>query len=250
MIPFGLTSLMTLSLPMARRATKCVDVDEPIPGASALWLCNDGAGQVLTDYSGNGYNGTLGSTAGDDTNDPAWAATGLTFDADDFATAGATVAGTAAAYSAIVVFKRTSGTGNAYLLNSYNITAKSGFRIYLNGGNCYFGQYDPDGGGTSRLAPAVAAASDAWHIATGIWDGAALQLVVDDVASAAVACAGYTASAATPITFGRYAEMDGSYFTGGIAYAAYYPFALTPAQVARTHAALKALVAPRGVVLP
>lgn len=55
-----------------------------VPGASAIYLFNEGAGQVLTDYSGNGYHGTLGSTTGDDTHDPAWGATGLTFVADDY----------------------------------------------------------------------------------------------------------------------------------------------------------------------
>jgi hypothetical protein len=38
---------------------------------------------VLTDRSGGGHHGTLGSTAGADTNDPSWTAEGLSFTTDD-----------------------------------------------------------------------------------------------------------------------------------------------------------------------
>lgn len=39
--------------------------------------------QLLIDYSGNGNHGTLGSTAGVDTNDPTWTNLGLVYGADD-----------------------------------------------------------------------------------------------------------------------------------------------------------------------
>lgn len=41
MIPFGLSSLMTVSMPIGRRLSKCL-----VPGASAFYLCNEGADLV------------------------------------------------------------------------------------------------------------------------------------------------------------------------------------------------------------
>ena len=39
---------------------------------SGYWPMNEGRGQVVRDWSGNGNNGQLGSTAGADANDPTW----------------------------------------------------------------------------------------------------------------------------------------------------------------------------------
>lgn len=54
------------------------------PGALAIYDFLDGSGDTLTDRSGNGQHGQLGSTAGADTNDPDWDASGfLSFTAAD-----------------------------------------------------------------------------------------------------------------------------------------------------------------------
>jgi hypothetical protein len=39
---------------------------------SGYWPMNEGKGQTVRDWSGNGNNGQLGSTAGADANDPSW----------------------------------------------------------------------------------------------------------------------------------------------------------------------------------
>ena len=39
---------------------------------SGYWPMNEGKGQLVRDWSGNGNNGQLGSTAGVDANDPSW----------------------------------------------------------------------------------------------------------------------------------------------------------------------------------
>jgi hypothetical protein len=50
-------------------------------GLIAEWRFDEGAGQVLTDYTGNGHHGRLGSTAGIDPSDPSWSSEGLVFTA-------------------------------------------------------------------------------------------------------------------------------------------------------------------------
>jgi len=47
------------------------------------WRFNEGIGQVVNDYSGNGYQGQLGPTPGIDTGDPEWTREGLVLTTDD-----------------------------------------------------------------------------------------------------------------------------------------------------------------------
>lgn len=48
-------------------------------GLVAAWRFDDGAGQQLTDYSGNGNHGTLGLLPISETNEPSWTVRGLSF---------------------------------------------------------------------------------------------------------------------------------------------------------------------------
>jgi hypothetical protein len=52
-------------------------------GLRGWYKFNEGSGQSVTDYSGNGNHGQLGTTAGADTNDPTWVTSGLQFITDD-----------------------------------------------------------------------------------------------------------------------------------------------------------------------
>jgi hypothetical protein len=53
-------------------------------GLVVYYRFDEGSGQMVADLSGNGNGGTLGSTAGADTNDPSWVAEGLSFTTDDY----------------------------------------------------------------------------------------------------------------------------------------------------------------------
>lgn len=53
-------------------------------GLQAMFEFDAGVGQVLADTSGNSRHGTLGSSAGADSNDPAWTSEGLDFTLDDY----------------------------------------------------------------------------------------------------------------------------------------------------------------------
>src|SRR5690606_37313033 len=53
-------------------------------GGVAAPRSDEGAGQVLTDYTDHGHHGRLGATTGADTADPVWTAQGLSFDGGDF----------------------------------------------------------------------------------------------------------------------------------------------------------------------
>lgn len=50
----------------------------------AEYRFDSGSGQTLVDYSGNGYDGTLGGTGSSESTDPTWASEYLAFDTNDY----------------------------------------------------------------------------------------------------------------------------------------------------------------------
>jgi hypothetical protein len=84
-------------------------------GLLALYQMGEGSGQSLPDSSGAGRDGTLGSTAGADTNDPLWTAAGLSYSTDDYADCGASSALQPAAWTVCVAAKLTPDVVNPML---------------------------------------------------------------------------------------------------------------------------------------
>lgn len=201
-----------------------------VPGASAIYLFNEGSGTTLHDYSGNGNHGTLGAGAAA----PTWTQYGLSFDGGDLVQlARQTYAG---AFSIQWVASRTGTADYEYVFgDTGDTTCKFGYgsvstRLYVRVG------------GTDIAVPTTHPAG--YHSVTITRDGAgAVALGVDGAVAA-----NFTAGGS--ITLNRIGvDAGGKYFIGTLCAGLIYPFALTPAQVAQNHAALKGLLAPRGVAL-
>lgn len=112
------------------------------PGIRAFWRFDDGLGQVAIDTTGNGYDGTLGTTQSSDSYDPTWVTSNspvcgeivdpnphllngpnVTADADDLATYGRTVSGMVAdGVTPIVIRHRLPAPGTA----EFRITDENG----------------------------------------------------------------------------------------------------------------------------
>ena len=89
---------------------------QPVPsGLLAMYHMDEGSGQMVADSSGAGRNGTLGSTAGADTNDPAWTAAGLSFSTDDYVDCGTDAALLPGAWTVSVATKLTPNVVNPML---------------------------------------------------------------------------------------------------------------------------------------
>jgi hypothetical protein len=110
-------------------------------GLLAEYRFNEGAGQVLHDYSGNNNHGMLGSSVGSDTNDPTWATTGTTFTTDDYIVLPAILAGKSAATILIAYYAASGNTAAAGLLapgssdntnSNFAISLRKGAGDYLN----------------------------------------------------------------------------------------------------------------------
>lgn len=232
---------MTLSLPLARRATKCL-----VPGASAIYLFNEGSGTTLRDFSGNANDGTLGAGAAA----PTWGPTGLTFDGDAYVDLGNVIGTTAGPFSVTVVFKKHGAAeGNIISHNSsLAATGGTGFYItYLANGQIVGRIYDADASKT-RINFTIAANPNLaeYQAVTLVHTGAAVVAYNRTVATFTQA-AGYTPCTTVNAFLSKMGDADWGYITGEINATVAYPFALTAGQVAANDAALKAILAPRGV---
>lgn len=252
MIPFGLSSLMTLSLPISRRATKCL-----VPGASAIYLCNEGAGTTLTDYSGNGKTATFGAGAAA----PTWTQYGISLDGGDKVEVGELAGVTAYAvevvfYTASAITPSAPAGGNSLINLTINTGANNGGAILIGPASSgmtneivtLLSNAESKHTGWCDAAGSIAAG---WHYLALTWNGANYDIYLDGVQKPVTPSAG----GHTPLRPASFvmlgaarigAAIDGVYLTGGIAAAAVRPSPLSPAQIAQDRQYFAALLARRG----
>jgi hypothetical protein len=158
---------------------------------SGWWPMNEGKGQTIYDWSGNGNNGTLGSTSGADDNDPSWIkgvflGSALRFDGNDFVripdssdleSQNLTVSAWVRADGSPGQFKYVVAKGTSGDCQS----ASYGLYTADNGGIAF---YVYDGSGSSagyRLSPKADPTlwDGRWHHVAGTYDGATVRLFVD-----------------------------------------------------------------------
>jgi hypothetical protein len=152
------------------------------------WPMNEGSGQTIHDYSGNGNNGTLGAGAGADDNDPTWIkgvfyGSALRFDGvNDFVT----ITGSSSLQPQnLTVSAWVRGNGSPgvarYILakGAAGGCLGSSYGLYtgMNGGMAFYVKSD-DGFHISPLAdPALW--DGRWHNVAGTFDGRTVRLFVD-----------------------------------------------------------------------
>ena len=151
------------------------------------WPMNEGRGQTVYDWSGNGNHGTLGSTPAVDANDPTWthglfgSGRALSFDGDDVVTiprsnalepSRLTVSSWVRAASSPGRYKYVVAKGGqACEAASYGLYTgpNGGIAFYIFDGTEYY------------LSPEAPPSiwNDAWHNAAGTFDGSKVRLYVD-----------------------------------------------------------------------
>ncbi len=213
---------------------------------------DEGAGQVVTDYSSNGNHGQLGTTSGADTNDPTWVSGGLRFGADD-----------------IVLCPHQDFTNFTYIIACKITAVPDGYTILMGqasggsfgGPNMYF--YNP--------------ASQITWSGDGLEAGIIADAVLNQIQMYSVTYDGTTLSgylgpnlsnygAATPSevfygsdgVFGMFGignlvnELNDflGYGNKDIYYAVLYNTALTAEEIADTYTFIQAELSARGVTLP
>jgi chitodextrinase len=216
-------------------------------GLLAEWRFDDGAGQVLTDHSGNGNSGQLGSTTGADAADPTWTAQGLSFDGGDFVDCGTVgISGTQA--RTLIYVGKSSGTGSTQLMSAqWNESTSAGRRWTLRAVNASGLKLRLEIEGAGHTS-ALAVAENQWHFVGCTQSGANVNTAVlyANGASEAVT-ASATINTQNTFRFGRHNALGQ---VCQFAYALVYDRALSPAEVEQNRQALKAILAGRAIALP
>lgn len=222
-------------------------------GLLAEWRFDNGSGQVLTDYSGNGRHGQLGTTSGADATDPDWTSEGLSFvsaNADrvivpafNSPTTGfhldlAIKASSSSPNSACAFVAH--GTGNDALLQILRDTAAATFQVRVN----------YEGGATHKIMTSTNSLFDtAWHLVQVDLNNLAVTSFVDGVQGINDTIPNAVEVINGAITFGS--RGNGTLpLQGEIAWALWYSRSLSAGERAQNRTALTALLAARGVTLP
>jgi hypothetical protein len=212
-------------------------------GLVAEWRFNEGAGQVLTDYTGNGHDGQLGSTSGVDTNDPAWSAEGLVF---------------TAAQSDIVVCDTVGMSGGAArtVLAAVKTDASTNFGVEWAGSGPNFTRYTlRNSGGNLRLEVAGAGYTSSLGLSAGSWHFVGVTQSGSNLNTAVLYRDGGSEAVPTSqvidtqgnFQFGKYSSLFAG-MTG--AYCLAYNRALSAEEVEQNRQVLTTILAARGITLP
>lgn len=220
-------------------------------GLVAEWRFDDGSGQVLTDYTGNGHHGQLGSTTGSDTEDPTWTSEGLSFDGGDYVVVADDSALSSTAGRTMIAVVNFGSVGQQYMISKYDtgldqrelaLWTENG-SVVLNGSG--------DGTVFDQVTGNTTGLDGAWHMYTGRFDAGELAVFVDDTADGTKTVAFSSLHDGTADMFIGDREGDlNRTLSGSMAYGLLYNRALTNTEVADNYAAVKDIVAGRGITLP
>lgn len=150
------------------------------------WPMNEGRGQTIYDWSGQGNHGTLGSTPGADANDPAWVkgifyGSALNFGGDDFVTIPNDNSLQPSKFTVSLWVRAPQSPGQfKYLLakgSNACVSASWGLWTASNGGLEF---YVFDGNNFVRSNSVVNGIWDGrWHNVSATWDGSKATLFID-----------------------------------------------------------------------
>jgi Concanavalin A-like lectin/glucanases superfamily len=152
------------------------------------WPMNEGKGQTIYDWSGNGNNGVLGTTPGVDSSDPTWiqgrfgSTAALSFDgSDDVVTIPRSASLETQRLTVSAWLRATTSPGpNKYVVakGAQSCDAAS-YGLYTGaGGGIAFYIFDGTNFYVSPAAPA-SVWDNSWHNAAGTFDGDTVRLYVD-----------------------------------------------------------------------
>ena len=223
-------------------------------GLLAEWRFDEGTGQVLTDSTGNGHHGQLGSTTGADPEDPTWTAQGLSFGIGDYVecdTVG--ISGGAARTVICVTAPGDAGSGNTSFavewVGSTPGAPSNGTRWTL---RCATGTDDLrlEIQGAGETEAALNFDVDVWAFVAATQSGDNLNTVTLYKDGATPVALSTSATINTAGNFLINSINNGHGQLQQMAYCLVYNRALSPAEIEQNRQALASILAARGITLP
>lgn len=223
-------------------------------GLLAGYRFDEGSGQVLTDFSGNNHDGRIGSTTGPDTNDPTWVQGGLAFDGvDDYVEVPTLTAtgGDGLTVFALIRPRFAPATGFDRIVTKATRADGSEQEWVLQQASTA-GAVRFEYGNAASVGGNVAVANNEWcvvgatvSVASGLRSYKNASAVGSSVAVSSLV------TSAAPVRFGTVGGLQSeTFYCGDIGYVLIYNRELTSEEWAKNYAAVKQLVAGRGIVLP
>jgi hypothetical protein len=214
------------------------------------WPMYEGSGQVVHDLSGNGDNGTLGSTPGADANDPAWIrglffGSALRFDGNDFVRIPDS-AKLSPQQLTVSLWVRGTGTPGTYRYiigkgGDHCVSSSYAMTTTYNGGLVFY-TWDGHQQHESTTLNASDVWDGKWHHVAGTWDGQYARLYLDGVNKGyhdtLPATVDYGLPTTTDAGLGGYLGTCDLYYTGDVDEVAVFN---QPLAVDRIYATVKAL---------
>jgi len=226
-------------------------------GPVAEWKLLDGSGDNLADATGNGFIGQLGSAAGSDTSDPAWATYGLNPDAsNDYCTMPVSAIDRPL-WTVLCVAKSVATTPSVQRAFGMRYDASSSKIIVIGFGTtnqqCSFTAWNGTTTATTFVSPTSSWPNGTWGLTALSFDriaGIATGWFVNAntiYSGQSVLVTGLT----TPDIFrvGNIPTATSQPMDGGLGYVMAYPRILNDAEIMQAYRALRVIMAARGEVL-
>jgi len=226
-------------------------------GLVAEYRFDEGRGQVLCDYSGNGNHGQLGSTREADTNDPLWTPQGLQFDGvDDYVSLGTRVAlpGTSGLTVHAVVCSNQDVMYSGVIAQDYIAEPYRTWSVYYNYEKEFRLTISASDADSQLCRIGVPIAEEGVYTEAAFTFEGGVRLVayrkgleVNSISEGVpLAVNNPVAQNIKPHFIGKYSSY---HFNGVISYIVIYNRALSPEEVQQNYQYLKTVLAERGVNL-
>jgi len=249
-----MSGIVTARQPIIRLAGQRQTLDIVRTGLGAEYRFDEDAGQILHDYSGNGNHLYLGSTPLPDVNDPAWVTQGLSFN-------GTVTYPLSTSAVPPQLANNPSATLLAIFYQKVPLSRNYPTLVYVGGWSSGgFSFSSPSTSGATSIIYGCAMANySGWSVA----DVASLGVIPNNtfIMTTATFDTAHIFTYLNKKQIGQYSLPAGVYyppttgitigcsFYGYISYACVYNRALSASEVAQNYNALKAKLAPRGVIL-
>ena len=226
-------------------------------GLIAEWRFDDGSGQQITDYSGNGFHAQLGTTGSPDSDEPAWSSTGVdcvVSAAANFITTNTSAGISGAAPRTVIVVAQCdlAETGFGFFQWVGDGGLDTRWQFHLRGPDADFLGWTINSG--IGFATSLSPTTNTWHFLAVTQDNSGLDNGLTfylDASSEASPGFGISIATAGDIVMGPLGDSQtGILKKGKFAYALLYDRELSPAEVEQNRQALKSILASRGITLP
>jgi Concanavalin A-like lectin/glucanases superfamily len=228
-------------------------------GLIAEWRFDDGQGQIITDYSGNGFHAQLGPTNVPESGEPTWSSTGvdcILHAANNFITTGSTIGISGGVARSVIVVALVdavfdaSNFGYGFFKWTGSATSGSAWKLRLDGAAPALRFETNNGIGDSTN---LILSDETWHFVAATQsssDVTSIKLYLDGASENYGSFSVMLNTSGNAFMAPNGDANSGLFKRGKHAYCLVYNRALSDEEIAQNRQALTSILAGRGITLP